>query len=55
VGILKGTNFGKVNDKIIGLGAHYDTVAQTKGNNRILYKLPLSIDIKNNSLFKPFP
>ncbi|XP_060603516.1 uncharacterized protein YfbL-like isoform X2 [Ruditapes philippinarum] len=31
VGILKGTNFGKVNDKIIGLGAHFDTVQHTKG------------------------
>ncbi|XP_060580482.1 uncharacterized protein LOC132737238 [Ruditapes philippinarum] len=31
VGILKGTNFGKTNDKIIGLAAHYDTVEQTKG------------------------
>ncbi|XP_060599515.1 uncharacterized protein YfbL-like [Ruditapes philippinarum] len=31
VGILKGTNFGKVNDKIIGLGAHYNTVQHTKG------------------------
>ncbi|XP_060597493.1 uncharacterized protein YfbL-like isoform X2 [Ruditapes philippinarum] len=31
IGILKGTNFGKASDKIIGLGAHYDTVQQTKG------------------------
>ncbi|XP_045168396.2 uncharacterized protein YfbL-like isoform X1 [Mercenaria mercenaria] len=31
VGILKGANFGTVNDKIVGLGAHYDTVKNTKG------------------------
>ncbi|VDI19761.1 Hypothetical predicted protein [Mytilus galloprovincialis] len=31
IGIAKGTNFGKANDLIIGLGAHYDTVKETKG------------------------
>ncbi|XP_063439138.1 uncharacterized protein LOC134720666 [Mytilus trossulus] len=33
IGIAKGTNFGKANDLIIGLGAHYDTVNETKGVN----------------------
>ncbi|XP_063441973.1 uncharacterized protein LOC134722293 [Mytilus trossulus] len=32
IGILRGTNFGTVHDRIIGLGAHYDTVNTTKGN-----------------------
>lgn len=31
VGVLKGANFGTVNDKIIGLAAHYDTVDITSG------------------------
>ncbi|XP_071175930.1 uncharacterized protein YfbL-like [Mytilus edulis] len=31
IGIAKGTNFGTANDRIIGLGAHYDTVRETKG------------------------
>lgn len=31
VGMLKGTNFGTKDDKIIGLGAHYDTTQNTKG------------------------
>ncbi|XP_063439139.1 aminopeptidase YwaD-like isoform X1 [Mytilus trossulus] len=33
IGIAKGTNFGKANDLLIGLGAHYDTVKETKGVN----------------------
>ncbi|XP_071175932.1 uncharacterized protein YfbL-like isoform X1 [Mytilus edulis] len=31
IGIARGTNFGTANDRIIGLGAHYDTVKETKG------------------------
>ncbi|XP_052059954.1 uncharacterized protein LOC127700500 isoform X2 [Mytilus californianus] len=31
IGILRGTNFGTVHDRIIGLGAHYDTFITTKG------------------------
>lgn len=31
IGILKGTNFGTGSDRIIGLGAHYDTVKISKG------------------------
>jgi len=31
IGILKGTEFGRVSDRLIGIGAHYDTVNSTKG------------------------
>ncbi|XP_076109962.1 uncharacterized protein YfbL-like [Mytilus galloprovincialis] len=31
IGILRGTHFGTVHDRIIGLGAHYDTFITTKG------------------------
>jgi len=31
IGILKGTEFGRISDRLIGIGAHYDTVNSTKG------------------------
>ncbi|XP_045184001.2 uncharacterized protein LOC123542287 [Mercenaria mercenaria] len=31
IGVLKGANFGKDSDKVVGLLAHYDTVSTTKG------------------------
>lgn len=31
IGISRGVNFGTAKDRIIGLGAHYDTVKETKG------------------------
>ena len=30
--MLKGENFGKVDDKILGIAAHYDTVPNSPGN-----------------------
>ena len=31
IGVLKGERFGNVSDKIVGVGAHYDTVKTTAG------------------------
>ena len=31
IGVLKGENFGTADDKIVGIGAHYDTVNTTAG------------------------
>ena len=32
VGILKGERFGNITDRILGVGAHFDTVDTTPGN-----------------------